>query len=424
MPFDPQKYFFPHELETSEVAWQVLLVVFLGFVARLVDRYLLPKTAEKAEVSGFAYWRSSNRAYLILFLLLISASGIGMLLGKELGIVEVTAVLVAFWFPVALVIAFSRDRFAVRLIVLALYSILALQLFGWLEMTVAFLGKLRLPIGSLNLTALGIVTGLFVLIVLLLLGQWTSRLIEARIETLEGISASMKVLIGKSIRVALVTIAFLIAIDSMGLDLTVLTVFGGAIGLGLGFGLQKVVSNFMSGFILLTDRSIKPGDVIQIDNTFGWINHLHARYASVITRDGTEHLIPNEELITQRVINWSFTDNLVRIKASIGVSYKSDLVAVRKIVVEATQSIDRVLDDPSPQCHLIGFGDSSVDLELRFWIKDPSDGVTNVRSAVLLEIWKKFKEEKIEIPFPQRDIHIRAAQSDAESKKSAIEGRI
>lgn len=419
LPFDPQSYLFPHDLTTiphdlttSEVVWQVLLVVFLGFVARMVDRYLLPKTAKKTEVSGFAYWRSSNRAPLILFLLLISTSGIGMLVGKDLDIIRITAVLVAFWVPVALVIAFSRDRFAVRLIVVTLYSILALQLFGWLEATVAFLGKLRLPIGNFNLTALGIVTGFFVLIVLLLLGQWSSRLIEARIENLQGVSASMKVLIGKITRVALVAIAFLIAIDSMGLDLSVLTVFGGGIGLGLGFGLQKVVSNFMSGFILLTDRSIKPGDVIQIDNTFGWINNLHARYASVITRDGTEHLIPNEDLITQKVINWSYTNDLVRIKAPIGVSYDSDLAAVHKIVIEAAQSMDRVLQDPPPQCHLVGFGDSSVDLELRFWIKDPSDGVTNVRSAVLLDIWKRFKEEKIEIPFPQRDIHIRSSETD------------
>lgn len=386
--------------------------MFLGLVARLVDRYLLPKAQKGSEAKGLAYWRSSNRCSLVFILLLVLAIGIGVLVDKQLRVIQVMAVLTAFWFPAALIIAFSRDRFAVRLIVVVLYSIVALQLFGWLDGTVAFLDALRLPLGSLNLTALGIVTGLFMLIVLLLLGQWSSRLIETRIETLAGISASMKVLIVKSIKVVLVTIAFLIAIDSMGLDLTVLTVFGGAIGLGLGFGLQKVVSNFVSGFILLTDRSIKPGDVIEIDNTFGWINNLHARYASVLTRDGTEHLIPNEDLITQRVINWSYTHDLVRIKAPIGISYSSDILAVRKIVIAAAQANDRVLNEPPPQCHLVGFGDSSVDLELRFWVKDPSNGVTNVRSAVLLEVWNRFKENQIEIPFPQRDIHIRSSEAD------------
>ena len=195
---------------------------------------------------------------------------------------------------------------------------------------------------------------------------------------------------------------------------------GGAIGLGLGFGLQKVVSNFISGILLLVDNSIKPGDVIEIDGTYGWINNLRARYASVITRDGTEHLIPNEDLITQRVINWTFTNNLVRMKVPIGVSYDSDPHQCLELVIAAAQSVDRVLLEPTPVCHVLGFGDSSIDLELRFWISDPTNGVANVKSQVLLNIWDTFKENNIEIPYPQSDLHIRSSDIAMPSTEPAI----
>ena len=401
-----QQFLIPNDQTFAENWWQLLLLVFLGLLARIVDRHILPKGETSPETSGFPSWLSENRTLIILLGLLLLTVLTGLLAGRPLGYLNIAAVLIGLWLPVALVVAFSRDRFAVRLIVVSAYLVFALHMLGWLERAVAFLENLRLPIGSVDLTAYGIITGIFVLIFLLLLAQWSSRLLDQRIQTLEGISSSMKVLVGKTVKVALITVAFLIAIDSMGLDLTVLAVFGGAVGLGLGFGLQKVVSNFVSGFILLTDRSIKPGDVIEIDDTFGWINHLHARYASVITRDGTEHLIPNEDLITQKVINWSYTHNLVRIRAPIGVSYKSDISLARSLVMEAALSVPRVLKEPGPQCHLTAFGESSVDLELRFWIEDPRNGVTNVKSEVLLKVWNCFRENDIEIPYPQRDLHI------------------
>ena len=172
-----------------------------------------------------------------------------------------------------------------------------------------------------------------------------------------------------------------------------------------------MVSNLLSGFILLTDRSIKPGDVIEIEGTYGWINNLRARYVSVITRDGTEHLIPNEDLITQRVINWSHTNDLVRLKMPIGISYKSDVHKAIELVVNTAKTVNRVLADPAPICHLIGFGDSSVNLELRIWINDPVNGVVNVKSQVLLKVWDAFHEDGIQIPYPQRDLHIKSHEA-------------
>ncbi|MBC9866864.1 MAG: mechanosensitive ion channel, partial [Opitutae bacterium] len=179
----------------------------------------------------------------------------------------------------------------------------------------------------------------------------------------------------------------------------------------LGFGLQKVISILISGVILLLVKSIKPGDVISLNQTYGWINKLSARYVSVITRDGLEHLIPNEDLITNRVENWSFSDPKIRLRAPIGVSYDCDLRKAQELCLEAAMACPRVLNDPAPRCHVRGFGDNWVDLELRFWIPDPSKGVTNIKSMVYLEIWDRFLQHGIEIPFPQRDLHLRSGRS-------------
>ena len=227
-----------------------------------------------------------------------------------------------------------------------------------------------------------------------------------KIKQLPNLPPSLQVLLSKLIRTSLIVISFAVALSTIGLDLSSFAILGGAIGVGIGFGLQKVVSNLVSGLILLIDRSIKPGDVIEIEGTYGWINSLRARYASVITRDGKEHLIPNEDLITNRVINWSFSDRNVRVRAPIGISYSSDPRKAINLCLEAAKSSSRTLEDPEPRCLVTSFGDNSINLELRFWIDDPSNGVGNIRSEVLLSIWDRFKENEIEIPFPQRDIRI------------------
>jgi small-conductance mechanosensitive channel len=204
----------------------------------------------------------------------------------------------------------------------------------------------------------------------------------------------------------LIGIAIAVALSSVGIDLTVFALLGGAIGLGIGFGLQKIVSNLISGIIILLDRSIKPGDIIQVGETFGWINSLGARYASVVTRDGTEWLIPNEDLITEKVVNWSYSHDAVRLKIPIGISYKADPRKAIDLCFEAAREEDRVLTNPPTNVLLKGFGDSSVDIEMRIWIRDPRNGVSNVKSAVLLRVWDKFHENGIEIPYPQRDLHL------------------
>jgi small-conductance mechanosensitive channel len=214
-------------------------------------------------------------------------------------------------------------------------------------------------------------------------------------------------LIGNLIKIALICIAVLAGLNTVGIDLTAFAVFSGAIGVGVGFGLQKIVANFVSGIILLVERSIKPGDVIEVGHTFGHVVSLGARYAAVRGRDGKEYLIPNETLIGNQVINWSYSSPQVRVDAEFGVAYGSEPHQVRRLAIEAAAETPRVLAEPEPVCHITGFGESAINFVLRFWIDDPASGVTNIKGDVFLSLWASFKRHDIALPFPQRDLHLR-----------------
>lgn len=253
-----------------------------------------------------------------------------------------------------------------------------------------------------------ITKGIVVFITLLWGASALSSWIERVLWHSHGLSPSQKVLFYKTARVFLIIGAILLGLMTLGIDLTVFTVFGGALGIGIGLGLQRVFSNLVSGFILLMDRSIKPGDVIAIDNTYGWVNRLGARYVSIITRDGKEHLIPNENMIVERVENWSYSSPAIRIHIPVGVSYSSDVDQVKKILLDAALLNARILKNPAPVCLITGLGDSAINFELRVWIEDPINGIGNVSSMLYEAIIKSFREQSVEIPFPQRDIHIRS----------------
>ena len=302
---------------------------------------------------------------------------------------------------------FVNIKAYVKLFAIIIALIAILNIFDLLQPALNLLDGISVQIGEIKLTVLSVSKGLFYLIVLLWLANLFSRIIERKINSLPSLTPSVQVLLTKFIKIFLVVIAGMVAINAVGVDLTAFAVFGGALGVGIGFGLQKIVANFVSGIILLLDKSIKPGDTIGVSGTYGWIQSLGARYVSVVTRDGIEHLIPNEELITTRVENWSFSNLRIRQKIPIGVSYNSDIREAINICSEAALENSRVLDTPSPICLLKGFGDSSVDLEVRFWVVDPQNGLTNVKSEILLDIWDRFNANGIEIPFPQRDIHLK-----------------
>ncbi len=322
--------------------------------------------------------------------------------------IHTVALLTSAYVVYQLANAISNGQFVPRLLSGGMLFIFTFHLFGWLEPLSDALQVISLPLGDININLWGVTSGIAVLFLLLWLVNLANRFIDTAVESRRDIPPAIKVLITKSSRIALFIFAFIAALSIGGVPLKGLTVFSGALGLGLGFGLQKIIANLISGLIILLDKSIKPGDVIEIDGTFGWINSIHTRYVSVLTRDRKEYLIPNEDFVTNKVINWSHSDRTIRIKADVGVSYDTDVPEAIRLCTEAAKSIERILTTPAPVCLLNEFGDSSINLQIRFWINDAPNGVSNIRSQVLLAIWQTFRDNNIQIPFPQRDIHIKS----------------
>ncbi|WP_270725677.1 mechanosensitive ion channel family protein [Shimia sp. Alg240-R146] len=283
---------------------------------------------------------------------------------------------------------------------------------GLRDETVQLMDSMALEFGETRISLWMIAQAAVLLGLTFAITRLAARKADSRLKRSEDISPSMRVLFGKLLQVLFYTAAFFIGLKIIGFDLQGLAFLTGFIGVGLGFGLQKVVSNLVSGLIILMDKSIKPGDVISLGETFGWINSLGARYVSVVTRDGKEFLIPNEDLITNQVVNWSHSDRYVRLDIFFGTSYSNDPHLVRKIAVEAAQTVNRVLSYPkTPVCHITGYGDSSVDYILRFWIEDPTGGLTNIRGNVYLALWDAFKAHDISLPFPQREVRLLSDQA-------------
>lgn len=310
------------------------------------------------------------------------------------------------WLIVAFATRLVANTLLRNLIKYGAWFWITLRILGITEETEGFLDAVALDLGETRISVLLVLQAIFILGVLFALARFVSSTTTSRIRRNPEISPSMQVLGVKFTQILLYGAAFFIGLKIIGIDLTGLAFLSGAIGVGLGFGLQKVVSNLVSGVIILLDKSIKPGDVISLGETFGWINSLGARYVSVVTRDGREYLIPNEDLITGQVVNWSHSDDFVRLDIPFGTSYNDDPHLVRKLAMEAAAGVDRVLTDRKPQCHVTGFGDSSVDYLLRFWIEDPSEGLANIRGQVYLALWDAFHANDISIPFPQREVKI------------------
>jgi small-conductance mechanosensitive channel len=320
-------------------------------------------------------------------------------------ILSIVATLAFAWLAIAFTTRLIRSPFLRKIVRWGLLAYFTLQILGITSEASRVLDSASVTIGDIRISLLLVVQGIVILGVLVALARFASQRTSHAIETNDDISPSMQVLIIKGVQVFMYGLAFYLGVKAIGLDLSGLAILSGAIGVGLGFGLQKVVSNLVSGVIILLDKSIKPGDVISLGDTFGWINTLGARYASVVTRDGKEYLIPNEDLITNQVVNWSHSNDFVRLDIHFGTAYGDDPHIVRQLAIDAAMGVDRVLNNYKlPVCHIVGFGDSSVDYILRFWIKDPTGGLTNIRGLVYLAIWDTFKENNISIPFPQREV--------------------
>jgi small-conductance mechanosensitive channel len=299
---------------------------------------------------------------------------------------------------------------------LFIWLAIAAEYLGWLDPIISTLDSIGMASGKSRITLWSVLKLLFTLTLFVLVAAWISRWIERRLKRLSNLEPSTRISISKFANAFLISLSILLGLNAAGVDLTALTVLTGAIGLGLGFGLQSIAANFVSGFVLLMDRSIKPGDVISLSGqsgtsteNFGWVQELRGRYVVVRDRDGVEMLVPNQQLISNAVINWSYTDPRIRLKLPIRVSYRDDPELAMRVLLAACDGQARVLREPAPVSRLMHFSDSGIELELRFWISDPQEGVNNVRSDVNRAIWRLFKEHNLTMPVAQREIRMHGA---------------
>ena len=332
-------------------------------------------------------------------------------LSLALGVIRIAALLVR--------LGLTRNRrskvWEIRLAFLVWIAV-ALHLVGWLEQAIGFLDSISVSTATradMPLTLWSIFRALVTAATFVVISAWVGRALEHRLLKIKGIAATTRIASAKFVYALTIGLGGLAGLSASGLNLSALSVFGGALGLGLGFGLQSIAANFVSGFVLLMDRSIKPGDVISFTGTigtstqgFGWVQALRGRYVVVRDRDGVETLVPNQTLITNQVINWSYSDKRVRLKLPVRVSYQNDPDHAMAVLIQAAGCSSRILRQPEPVARLMGFHDYGFDLELRFWIADPQAGVNNVRSDVNQAIWKLFKQEGIVIPRAQLDIRM------------------
>jgi small-conductance mechanosensitive channel len=403
-------------VQLGVLASVLLLAFFLGRPFRVYLRVLSTRL-QSVGLSRLVLAFSNVAIALTWLFFQLIATGIARHHDLPYGALRIVSSLLTAWIVIRLLSHLIRDSGWSRFIAASAWIIAAMNIVGVLDDVVDFLDKFGLSVGDVNLTLLGIIKGGLVVALLLWLAGVVSEVVEKRISVVQIITPSSKALIAKVVKIAMITLAVLIGMDSVGIHLTSLAIFSGALGVGLGFGLQKIFSNLVSGFILLLDKSIKPGDVIAISGTYGWINALGARYVSVVTRDGIEHLIPNEELIIQRVENWSHSNSMVRLRIPVSISYDSDLRLAIRLCLESLEGVDRVLDDPAPRCLVKAFGDSSVDLEIRLWINDPQNGRSSMISDIYLKMWDLFHEHGVSIPYPQRDLHVKTFLGEEASDK-------
>jgi small-conductance mechanosensitive channel len=323
-------------------------------------------------------------------------------------LLSVAANLAFAWLAIRLLTSGIRNTFIVRMVALLAWLVAALSIIGELEPAINALDSVSIGLGGLRLTPLLLIQFAVLLAVALWLTNIASNFAESRITRSGDLTPSIQVLLVKRIRLGLMAFAIAVAMSAVGINLSALTIFTGAAGVGIGFGLQKIVANFISGIILLVDKSVKPGDLVTIGDSSGRISAMKTRYISVAAGDGREFLIPNEDLVTQKVVNWTYTDKNTLVKVNFGTNYDADPRLVCKLAIDVATAAPRAIKGKPPNCILVEFAEAGMKFSLTFWIADP-DGMDNVKSEVMLSLWEAFKREGIEVPYPVREIRVRGA---------------
>ena len=410
---------------SKPAGWIDLAIALACFaIGFLADRRLRVKAAAAHDVIRAGAGGVNRLIFPLVTLVLLVAASIAFQRYRTPFFISLALPLVIALAVVRLVVYALRGVFpgaswlatSERAVSFSVWGILVLYFLGVVHDVAADLDALVIPLGKTPISLLDIGKALLVVLLTLSITLWISGFVEGRLMRAEGLDSSLRALAAKAVRAVLLVVAVLIALNAVGLDLTLLSVFGGALGVGIGLGLQKLASNYIAGFTILIDRSIRLGDMITVDNRFGVVSKVTARYVVVKGLDGVEAIVPNETLVTTTVLNHSYSNKEIRMSLPVQVSYDSDVERALRLMEEAAAAELRVLKAPNPpMAFLAGFGDSGINLELGVWIDDPENGQLNLRSAINQSIWRAFGANGIKIPFPQRDVWIRTAEPPREA---------
>lgn len=403
------------DISTPAALWQLVIVIAALCLAWAVNGALRATVMRNAPESWKIGIGSINR---VLFPL------------SSLIFIQIAKLVLAYWQHTSLLQLASKLLLAMAVIRVVVYAVryilapggllktlehvvasfiwlaLALHLSGVLPELLNTLEEIKFSIGKNPVNLLLALQAIFTIILTILIALWFSRVLENKLMSAENVNMNLRVVLTKLLRIVLLFVAILIALSAVGLDITLLSVFGGALGVGLGFGLQRIASNYVSGFIILLDKSMQIGDVITVDTHYGVVSDLRTRYLVLRKLDGTQVIIPNELLIINPVINHSFTDHKARVQMSVQVSYDSPLEQAMDLILGIVKQHDRILQMPEPAVLIKGFGESGIDLMLSIWIPDPEEGSASLQSDLYLEIWRAFQKYNISIPYPQREVRI------------------
>jgi small-conductance mechanosensitive channel len=422
------------QLTTPEVMAEVIALIMAALLATALAHYIKRWLRPLAERADAGVW--SRRLVIagmviapsfVALVLILGLRGLFGYSGLRVELVDVALDLVT----VLVLVRFAVHALSVSLgpnswirnwelqITFAIWAAISFQVLGWFEGVERTLDGIDLVPGKSKFSLWALLKSIVVIAGFLIVTSLVARTIERRVMKLEGIAISTRIGISKFSTFALLTIGVLLGVNASGVDLTTLTVLTGAIGLGLGFGLQAITSNFVSGFVLLLDKSIKPGDVISFTGTtgtstenFGWVQELRGRYIVVRDRDGVETLVPNQHFVTNQVVNWSYSDQRVRLRLPVMISFQDDPEVALQVLIDAAANHPRILKDPGPVSRLMSFENYGMRVEVRFWIRDPMNGVNNVRSDVNREIWRLFKKHGITIPVQQHEVRMIGTEGD------------
>ena len=408
------------QIESPGFVLQVILLLLAGALALWLGGLTVTIASVLTKRLKIPPWLSYIGRYIgrqrfgltfVLILWLVINVGQRTVLGFQATLLSIALNLATAWVVIKLATGLIGRGILSKIIAFIAWGVAALNIVGLLEPIIAALDEAAFEAGDFRLSALTLLRGFIVMGMMLWAVRLFGGLIEGWLKRMPDMSPSSRVLLSKISNLFLIVIAIIVTLNTIGIDLTALAVFSGALGVGIGLGLQRFASNLFGGISLLVDKSIKPGDVIELEGTFGRVEKLAGRYISVVTRDNKEILVPNEQLIGDRVINWSYSDKKVRQEIAFGVHYDSNPFRVRELAVEAASIPDRVLKIPPPICHFHSFGDSSLDFKLRYWIDDPENGLTNIRGDIMLELWRLFWDNGIKIPYPYRSVIVENAAS-------------